>query len=238
MATFVLVHGGGHGGWCYHEVARRLEGKGHTVYAPSLPGMGEHAHQLHPGIDLDTHIDDVAALLFYEDLHDVILVGHSYGGMVITGVADRAPERVGHRVYLDAAYPRDGESLHEHSFEAIEWARQGLYEADGVELVMKPDPMLSAAMGLHDPELAAWAAARFTPQPWACFAQKLALHNEAAMRMIPESHLICTATVGGRDMALLRERSNGRVWEIDTGHDLMLTEPDWVADKLATIAQV
>ncbi len=166
MANFVLVHGGGHGGWCYQLVARRLQAKGHIVYAPSLPGMGEHTHLLHPDIDLDCHIDDVAALLHSEDLSQAILVGHSYGGMVITGVADRAPERVGHRVYLDAAYPRDGESLHEHAFESIDAARQGMYVENGVELVMKPDPSYAGFFGIHDPVLAVWTSARLTPQPW------------------------------------------------------------------------
>src|ERR1700756_3055026 len=165
MANFVLVHGGGHGGWCYQPVARLLQARGHIVYAPSLPGMGEHTHQLHPGIDLDTHINDVVNLLQWEDLTDAILVGHSYGGMVITGVADRAPQRVGHRVYLDAAYPRDGESLHEHAFANIDAARQGMYVENGVELVMKPDPGHPAFFGIHDPKLSQWTYERLTPQP-------------------------------------------------------------------------
>ncbi|MDB5724300.1 MAG: alpha/beta hydrolase fold protein [Novosphingobium sp.] len=242
MATFVLVHGGGHGGWCYQLVTRRLQQAGHLVYAPSLPGMGEHTGQLHPGIDLDAHIDDVAALLFYEDLHDAILVGHSYGGMVITGVADRARERVSHRVYLDAAYPFDNESLLEHAFESIDPLRPGLYVENGVELVMKPEPFYAGFFGIHDPELAQWTNERLTPQPWACFAQKLVLRNEAAMRAIPESHLVCTSTMAtrdlgpGRNLELLKSRSEGRFWEIDTGHDLMITEPDWVTEKLLLIA--
>ena len=237
LATFVLVHGGGHGGWCYQKVARRLQAMGHVVHAPSLPGMGEHRHQLHPGIDLDAHITDVAALLDAEDLTGAILVGHSYGGMVITGTADRAPVRTGHRVYLDAAYPQDGESLHEHAFAMIDPTRHGMYVENGVELVMKPDPSHPGFFGIHDPALAQWTYERLSPQPWACFAQKLTLRNEAAMRAIPESHLICTSTIPGRDMALLRERAQGRVWDIDTGHDLMLTEPEWVTEKLDLIAR-
>ncbi|MCB2059654.1 MAG: alpha/beta hydrolase [Novosphingobium sp.] len=238
MATFILIHGGGHGGWCYQPVARILQAQGHLVHAPSLPGMGEHTHQLNPDIDLSMHIDDVVNLLFYEDLSDAILVGHSYGGMVITGIADRAPDRVGHRVYLDAAYPVDGESLHEHAFESIEPQRQNMYVENGVELVMKPDPMYAGFFGIHDPELAKWTNDRLTPQPWKCFAEKLRFQNEAAMRTIPESHLICTATIPGRDMDLLKERSQGRVWDIDTGHDLMLTEPNWVAERLLEIAAI
>ena len=93
MATYVLVHGGAHGGWCYQPVARILQTHAHVVYAPTLTGLGERSHLLSPEIDLDLHIRDVVALLHYEDLRDVILVGHSYGGMVITGIADRAADR-------------------------------------------------------------------------------------------------------------------------------------------------
>lgn len=236
MATFVLVHGGGHGGWCYQPVARRLQARGHVVYAPSLPGMGEHVRLLSPDIDLDAHIDDVANLMFYEDLRDAILVGHSYGGMVITGAADRAPDRAGHRVYLDAAYPVDGESLHDHAYDNIEPQRQGMYSENGVDLVMRPNPAFAGFFGITDPNLAEWTNERLTPQPWKCFEQKLVLRNESAMRAIPESHLICTSTIPARDMELLRNRSQGRVWDIDTGHDLMLTEPEWVAERLLDIA--
>jgi pimeloyl-ACP methyl ester carboxylesterase len=109
MATYVLVHGGGHGGWCYQAVARLLRSEGHEVYAPSLTGLGERAHLFRSDVDLDCHISDIVNLLRSEDLHDVILVGHSYGGMVITGAADRAADRVGHLVYLDAATPANGQ---------------------------------------------------------------------------------------------------------------------------------
>src|SRR5688572_3434051 len=110
-ATFVLVHGGGHGGWCYKRVTERLQAAGHVVYAPSLTGMGERSHLLNPSIDLDTQITDIVNLITWEDLTNVVLVGHSYGGMVITGVADRAGSSIGHLVYLDAAIPKNGDSL-------------------------------------------------------------------------------------------------------------------------------
>jgi pimeloyl-ACP methyl ester carboxylesterase len=236
MAVFVLVHGGGHGGWCYQPVARRLQKKGHVVYAPSLTGLGDRAHLVSDKVDLDMHITDVVNLLEYEDLTDAIIVGHSYGGMVITGVADRATARVGHRVYLDAAYPKNGESLQEHAGPMINAARQLSKIVDGVELVLPPDIVGPEFYGVIDPVQNAWAKTRLTAQPWKCFEQKLVLTNEAAMRAIPESHLICTITKPGRDMALLTQRANGRVWDIDTGHDLMLTEPDWVAEKLQLIA--
>jgi pimeloyl-ACP methyl ester carboxylesterase len=235
MAIFVLVHGGGHGGWCYQPVARLLQKQGHIVYAPSLTGLADRAHLVSDKVDLDMHITDVAKLLEYEDLRDAIIVGHSYGGMVITGVADRATDRVGHRVYLDAAYPVNGESLLEHARPMISQARMTAKFVDGVELVMPPELIGPEFFGVTDPVMNAWAKPRLSLQPWKCFEQKLVLTNEAAMRAIPESHIMCTSTKPGRDMALLNERANGRVWDIDTGHDLMLTEPDWVAEKLHLI---
>lgn len=238
VATYVLVHGGGHGGWCYQPLARLLRAGGHEVYAPSLTGLGDRAHLLSADVDLDTHITDVVNLLEYEDLTDVIIVGHSYGGMVITGVADRATERVGHRVYLDAAYPKNGQSLHDHAEPSIGAARQAGRIVDGIELVLLPDQVKPEFYGVTDPDQIAWARTRLTAQPWKCFEQKLILTNESAMRAIPESHIICTATKPGRDMKALIAASKGRVWDIDTGHDLMLTEPKWVADKLMRLANL
>jgi pimeloyl-ACP methyl ester carboxylesterase len=235
MSTYVLVHGGGHGGWCYQKVARFLRKEGHEVYTPTLTGLGEREHLLSPDIDLDLQITDIVKLLQFEDLHDVILVGHSYGGMIITGVADRAAERVGHRVYLDAAYPVDGESLLEHAGPMISAARQSSRIVDGVELILFPgDP--AGFYGVTDPDQVAWMKDKLTPHPWKCFEQKLRLTNERAMRRIPETHIICTQTIPGRDMAMLKERSDGRVWDIDTGHDLMITEPEWVAEMLLRLA--
>jgi len=119
MTTYVLVHGGGHGGWCYSRVRPFLIAAGHDVYAPTLTGLGERAHLMRADIDLDFHIGDVVSLLQFEDLRDVILVGHSYGGMVITGVADRIPERIKALAYLDAFIPRDGQSLFDIKFRPI-----------------------------------------------------------------------------------------------------------------------
>src|SRR5215813_9903475 len=111
MATFVLVHGAWHGGWCWQKVIPLLEAADHAVYAPTLTGLAERACELSPDVGLDTHIQDVVGLLQDKDLHEVILVGHSYGGMVITGVVDAVPERIAHLVYLDTFVPRDGESM-------------------------------------------------------------------------------------------------------------------------------
>jgi pimeloyl-ACP methyl ester carboxylesterase len=111
MAIFVLVHGGFTGGWVWKSVRAYLESKRHRVYTPTLTGLGERSHLISPILDLDTHIHDVANVLKYEDLNNVVLVGNSYAGMVISGVADRMPERVAHLIYVDAFVPTDGESV-------------------------------------------------------------------------------------------------------------------------------
>ena len=232
----VLVHGAWHGGWRWRRVVDLLQARGHKVFAPTLTGLGERSHLLDAKVDLTMHVTDIVNLIKWERLNDIVLVGHSYGGMVITGAADRAADRVGHRVYLDAAYPRHDESLLEHAGPMISAARQAGRVVNGVELVLFPDVGGPEFYGVTDPVQHGWAKQRLTPHPWKSFEQKLQLTNEAAMRAIPESHLICTSTIPGRDMPLLTQRSQGRVWDIDTGHDLMLTEPAWVAEKLALIA--
>ncbi len=239
MATFVLVHGGGHGGWCYRSVARILRAAGHDVATPTLTGLGERAHLLSPDIDLDLHIHDVVSVLHYDDLRDVVLVGHSYGGMVITGVADRVPDRIGDLVYLDAATPVDGESLVDVAGPMMRVAREFGTTVDGVELVLLPDADQVAIRyyGVTDPETSAWMADRLTPHPWKCFEQPLRLTNRAALGAIPQSHIVCTSTLATRDPDLMaKARAAGRLWDIDTGHDLMITEPQAVADALLEIA--
>jgi len=237
MATYVLVHGGGHGGWCYQPVARRLQADGHVVYAPTLTGLGERSHLLSPAIDLDLQINDVVSLLHYEDLRDVILVGHSYGGMVVTGVADRATDRIGRLVYLDAANPKHGQSLVDVAGEVITWTRDLGKVVAGVELVLWPAPEVIAAYGVTDPETVAWMQDRLTPHPWRCFASPLILGNEDALWALPQYHIVCEQTLPTRDPALLdKARSENRLWSIDTGHDLMITEPDWVAQALREVA--
>jgi pimeloyl-ACP methyl ester carboxylesterase len=240
VATYVLVHGGGHGGWCYQRVARRLRAEGHEVHTPTLTGLGDRSHLMGPmgsSIDLDLHIRDVTALLHHEDLHDVILVGHSYGGMVVTGVADRAADRVGRLVYLDAATPVNGQSLVDVAGPVIEAVRPMGEVVDGVELVLLPSPDAALLYGITDPDDLAWMGDRLAGHPWRCFAQPLVLTNEDALWAIPQYHVICTSTLPTRDRALMqRARDEQRLWTIDTGHDLMLTEPQATADALLEVA--
>jgi pimeloyl-ACP methyl ester carboxylesterase len=234
--TYVLIHGGGHGGWCYQRVAPLLRAAGHDVYAPSLTGLADRAHLLTPDTDLDTHITDVVSLLAYEDLTDVILVGHSYGGMVITGVADRAADRVGHLVYLDSATPSNGESLATHSKPFVDAQRPRMFTIDGVELIMAPSAALARFLGITDPDDVAWVVERLTPHPWRTTTQPLRLTKEAALWKIPQTHIVCTASLPIRDVERIEKVADGRLWDIDTGHDLMLTEPRKTADLLLKVA--
>jgi pimeloyl-ACP methyl ester carboxylesterase len=237
MATFVLIHGGGHGGWCYQRVARRLQAAGHEVHAPSLTGCGDREHLVGPHVDLHLHCRDVAALLHSFDLRDVILVGHSYGGMVITGAADLATDRVERLVYLDAANPANGQSLLDVAGPIIEMVRPMGEVRDGVELVLLPGPDAGLLYGIEDPDDLAWMAERLTPHPWACFEQKLDLQHEDELWAIPQYHVVCTSTLATRDPELMAAaRAEGRLWDIDTGHDLMLTEPDLTAQALLEVA--
>jgi pimeloyl-ACP methyl ester carboxylesterase len=117
--TFVLVHGAWHGGWCWKKVTPLLRAAGHEVFAPTLTGLGERSHLLTRDVGLDTHITDIEQVLEYEDLRNVVLVGHSYAGMVITGVGDRAADRIGQLVYVDAFLPEHGKALTDYSLRAF-----------------------------------------------------------------------------------------------------------------------
>ena len=238
MATYVLVHGGGHGGWCYQRVARILRARGHEVHAPTLTGLGERSHLLDATVDLHRHVEDVVAVLHYEDLRDVILVGHSYGGMVVTGAADRAAGRVGKLVYLDAATPVNGQSLFDVAGPVIGAVRPMGETRDGMELVLLPAPDAGLLYGVTDPDDLAWMAQRLTPHPWKCFEQPLELTDEEALWAIPRYHIVCTSTLATRDPEqMAAARAEGRLWDIDTGHDLMLTEPERTAEALAAVAE-
>lgn len=238
MATYVLVHGGGHGGWCYQRVAPLLRAEGHEVLTPTLTGLGERAHLLDDRVDLDRHVTDVAAVLRFEDLHDVILVGHSYGGMVITGTADREADRVGRLVYLDAATPVNGQSLVDVAGPVINAVRPMGKVVDGIELVLLPGPDAGLLYGVIDQADLAWMADRLTPHPWKCFEQPLVLSHEDALWAIPQYHVVCTSTLPTRDRdQMARARAEGRLWDIDTGHDLMITEPEKTADALLQVAK-
>jgi len=237
MATFVLVHGGGHGAWCWERLVPLLGEAGHAVHTPVLTGIGERFGEVGPDVGLTTHIDDVVRLLEDEDLTDVILAGHSYGGIVITGTAGRVPERIRELVFLDAPHPRGGETLCDASPGGLEVFEALKREEHGVLLTLFPEDSIIAAFGIIEPEDAAWATRNLTPHPMRCFLEPLDPAIDAIVDAIPRSSIDCLVTLTRRDSEIInRAKRADRCFEIDTGHDLMITEPRQLADMLLEIA--
>ena len=166
MANFVLVHGAWVGGWCWRPVAQALRKSGHEVYTPTMTGLGERSHLMNPSINLDTHITDIVNVINNEELSDVVLVGHSYGGMVVTGVFDTLSDKITSLVYLDAFVPENGQSL------LNLLPPGGPAPAAASEYTLAPLP---AGVFGASPEVAAYVDARTTPHPTACFVQTLKL---------------------------------------------------------------
>ena len=225
--TFVLIHGAWHGGWCWKRLTPLLRAAGHGVYAPSLTGMGERKHLARPDITLEDHIQDVAQLLEMEDLDDVTLVGHSYGGMVVTGAADRAPQRIGKLVYLDAFVPENGKCALDYVVPERAAAMRTAGQASG----LVPPPPLSL-WGLTDPRDLAWVKPREVMQPFHTMAQPIRLSNPAALARIPKTFIYCSKPATGSFdgfAAKLRKDSAWRFHELETGHDAMILKPQALA---------
>ena len=235
--TFVLVHGSLGGSWVWQKVAPLLRAGGHQVYTPGLTGLSDRSHLVDCGVDLNTHITDVANLLFYEDLSDVALVGHSYSGMVITGVAAKVPERLGQLVYLDAYVPEDGQSESDLWPAEVRAARQADAAANR-GLTQPPPP---AILGITDPEMAAWVKARWTPQPLTTYNQPVPSGN-ARSAALPRVYIHCmggpsTTTPGFAPFAGKAREAGWEVHELATGHMAMLTAPHDLAELLLGLAR-
>jgi pimeloyl-ACP methyl ester carboxylesterase len=237
MATFVLVHGAWHGGWKWRFVAPILRRSGHEVFAPTLTGLGERAHLATPKVDLDLHVQDVVALLEMEDLRGVVLVGHSYGGMVVTGVAERAPERIRRIVYLDAFVPANGKCLLDYVEAAVPARAAAFRDEGGKSGFVSPPPL--ALWGIVEPGHVAYARQRETRHPFACFTQSVRLMNSSAAAL-PKTFICCTSpATGSFDQFAAKYRGDPR-WrfhELATGHDAMILLPEQVATVLQQSAQ-
>jgi len=223
MTTYVLVHGAWHGGWCWRQVSVRLREAGHEVHTPTLTGLGERAHLAGPGVDLRTHVDDLLGLLRYEDLHDVVLVGHSYAGLVVREAADRMPGRVSRIVLVDAWAGRNGESLDDLAPEPF---RAWVASATAAGLVATPPP---AMVGVTDPDQVAWLTARLTPQPRLTFSVPTRLTG--AVDAIACRAVLCTPG-GPMPFARLAGEHGWPATVLDVGHDAMITAPRELADIL------
>ena len=232
MSTYLLVPGAWLGGWCWQHVTPGLRACGHKVIGATLTGLGERAHLLNRDVGLGTHISDIVSLFEYRDLHDVILVGHSYGGTVITAVAERVADRIRRLVYLDASVPRDGESNDDviGPTMAAQLRASAMAEGDGWKVPPAPD--LLQRLSAHP--VRDWVAARLKPHPLQPFAEPVRLTSRQAAALprafiqTTQSDLYC------RLMGRARE-AGWHCREIGGGHYAMITEPTAVAAALSEL---
>jgi pimeloyl-ACP methyl ester carboxylesterase len=216
MSTFVLVPGGWHGAWCYREVTELLRGRGHAVFALTLTGLGDRAHLAHPGVGLQTHIDDVVSAIEAEELSDVILLGHSYAGFVIAGTAERVPDRIRSLVFLDATVPRDGECLMDHlSPEFQAGIIRGAHTVGDGYLVPIPTPQSlrtatqTVRLGPPDPRIRRVYISCDHPSIEPTHLTKKRIESEAGWTLL----------------------------SLPTGHDPFISHPGALADMLCDIAE-
>ena len=243
MATFVLIHGAWHGGWCWWKVAPLLQEAGRTVLTPSLTGLGDRAHlaALMPpaSFNLDLHIRDVAQLLESNDLQDAVLVAHAYAGMVITGVAEVCPERIAALVYVNGVVPADGEAMVDQ-LEAVRGpefvARIRQHIADSAPFMPAPTTAdeIAERWSITDPDDQQFVLPRLSPQPTLTFSQPVRTGRPEAQTLRRE-FVLCSES-GFEAVAEKAAASNWGVHRIDTGHDPMITTPRELADILLAIA--
>jgi pimeloyl-ACP methyl ester carboxylesterase len=234
MATLVIVPGAWSGAWVWQWLTPYLRDAGHQVHLVALSGIGERADLAHPGINLDTHITDVVTALEFADLRDVVLVGGSYAGMVITGVADRVPDRLAQVIYLDATVPEDGQSLYDAwgDDEAVRAAERQEAEAAGTPGFL-PIPRAWMEAAIADMAIRSVMLERLTPHPLATFAQPIRLTNPDRTH-VPHAFIHCAVTDGPEPPFLARVRAdpNWRYVEIPFDHLAPITAPRETAAAL------
>jgi len=220
--TFLVCHGAWSAGWAWKKMHPLMQAAGHRLVTPTYTGLGERTHLAHPGIDLDAHIEDMLNVIKYEDLRDIVLIGHSYGGMVATGVAARARDKVRQLIYVDAFVPQDGQSL----LDLNEVARPRMQElsksGDGWRVPPNPTPPDTSPADVE------WLTARRVDMPIKCFDMKLSLRNGEPN--VPRSYIYCTraapADTFGQFAKRARSEPGWRYFEIDASHSPNVTAPD------------
>jgi pimeloyl-ACP methyl ester carboxylesterase len=228
MATFVVAHGAWSAGWGWKKMHPLMAKHGHRLITPTYTGLGERAHLARPDIDLETHIADMLGVLEFDDISNVNLIGHSYGGMVATGAADRARARIARLIYIDAFAPVDGDSAIDLLPEQARAQRKPSSDGFIPPVPMPPDT---------DPQDRAWADPLRRPQPAKTFEQKLKLRN--GVLTLPRHYIYCTRNAPDdrfRRFYELAKRENWGAYEIDSSHNPHITCPEVLADLLTRIA--
>jgi pimeloyl-ACP methyl ester carboxylesterase len=226
QSTFVLVHGAWHGGWCYSRVADRLRAAGHRVFTPTLTGLGDRSHLYSRSINLTTHVTDIVNVFEWEQLQDVILVGHSYGGMVVTGVADLMPQRMSSLVYLDAFLPGNNQSL----LDLLPPERaQAMRDSANEQNDFAVPPASAAFFNVNEADRE-WVDSLCTPHPFAALSERLNLTG-GIERVHNKIYVLATGRVGSfsrfRDSVV--NKPGWSTCELPCGHDVMIDMPDATA---------
>jgi pimeloyl-ACP methyl ester carboxylesterase len=238
--TFVLVHGAWHGGWCWRRVADVLRARGHRVFAPSLTGLGDRAHLFSKDISLQTHVEDILSVVETEELSDFVLVGHSYGGMVISGVADTLGKRVYRYVYLDARLPFDmspGVSFSWSSFDTpeIREARLESVHKRGNGVALPPPP--PSAFAVTKPSDAAWLQRHLRPMPVQTYIGTFTFKNSGSSGL-KRTYVAAIKPPYAMLVSTHNRIKGDHTWSfttIEAGHDAMVTAPDELASLLMVV---
>ena len=234
--TFVLVHGAWHGGWCWALVADALRARGHRVFTPTCTGLGERAHLISKDITLDTFGTDVAAVIEAEELNDVVLVGHSFAGSVVSILAERMPQRLRQLIYLDALIVEPGRSPFDSiPPELVAARRKAAQETSGGVSLPNPPP---SAFGVPDGAGADWIRRRMTPHPISTYESRLNIKGPVGNNL-PRTYIHCTrpsyeALEASRTW--VKAQTGWRWLEIATGHDAMVVDPEGLTRMLAGLA--
>ena len=228
--TFLVCHGAWSAGWAWKKMHPLMLAAGHRLVTPTYTGLGERTHLAHPGIDLETHVEDMLNVIKYEDLRDIVLVGHSYGGMVATAVADRARDRITQLIYVDAFVPEDGQSLFDFN-EAGRAGGQELVKAGGWQVPPSPTPPDTAPADVE------WLSERRVHMPVKCFESRLKLQGGALT--LPRSYIyamrITPADTFGRFAKRAKSDPAWRYFEIDASHAPNITAPEALMELLGKI---
>lgn len=220
--TIILVHGAWHGGWCWRPVSDALVKQGHRVFSPTLTGLGERSHLIGKSINLTTHITDIANVIQFEDLSNIVLVGHSYGGIIISGVAERLADRISSIVFLDAFLPEDGETLLQKSSPAFVAAINAAIEKG--ESGIKPPP--AAAFGVAEKDRA-WVDGKTTAQPVGKYTEPAVFkggRDKIAKKTYVRAKGYKSATFDA-NLAKAKDSGQWKTVELDIGHDVMVIDP-------------
>ncbi len=240
MTNFVLVHGAWFGAWSWSRVVPRLQSRGHDVYAVTLTGLGERSHLLTPEVSLQTHVDDVVNFVEFQDLREVVLVGHSYAGIVIGCASHRVPERIAHLVYLDAFVPDHGKSNFDLQVERFREMMEELAKVEGEGWKVPALDPSSESLGVTNGNDVEWLRSKLTAHPLRTFTEPAILGNPDADR-IPRTHIFCTGNPPDGSFPRIAKQIKGsadwRYIELAAPHAAMITAPEILSEKLLEVLE-